>query len=79
MIRPNPDSYSSEPAKVQAVVWGRYYDNNELFQLFGVSDYDSLLQKLTDWHCDRSGMPQKTRVVVCHTDDLVVRGIVLSR
>ena len=28
--------------------WGRNYDNRELFPLFGVSDYESLLVKLAE-------------------------------
>ena len=28
--------------------WGRNYDNRELFPLFGVSDYQSLLLKLAE-------------------------------
>ncbi len=56
--------------------WGRNYDNRELFPLFGVSDYESLLVKLAEIgvrpYCDDLN---KRVYVDWHKlpDDLVVR------
>ena len=74
-IRPPPKGIGAT-GKGSSRRWGRNYDNRELFPLFGVSDYESLLKKLSEIgvrpHRDDLS---KRAYVVWHElpDDLVVR------